>query len=58
MKIVSGGPSDHKNQKITLWDRGYSFPQLANGLYITPAVRKFMLDMPSSGSFQNVGLEI
>ena len=25
MKIVSGGPSDHKNQKITLWDRGYSF---------------------------------
>ena len=24
--------------------------------YITPAVRKFMLDMSSPGSFQNIGL--
>ena len=24
--------------------------------YITPAIRKFMLDMPNSGGFQNIGL--
>ena len=26
--------------------------------YITSAIRKFMLDMPSPGSFQNIGLLI
>ena len=26
--------------------------------YITSAIRKFMLDMPSPGSFQNIGLSI
>ena len=25
MQIVSGVPQDHKNQKITLWGRGYIF---------------------------------